>query len=256
MNLLRIELHKILPYRTVWVILAGYAILLTLFLYASSHVTVNGQQLGESMYRLPAFWQLLTYIASFFSLLFSILVIVLVTDEYAYRTLRQQVIDGLSRADLVSAKLYVILGFAAAGALFLLLLGLYFGLLYSINPSMEAVFSQMDALLYYFVQTAGYMSLAMVFAFLIRKSGLAIVGFIAYSIIIEPLIQLRLPDAIDKYLPMKVMGSLTPRPIQEVLDQVTTPTELLSPGLAALVTVVYIAVFWLLSYYILRLRDL
>lgn len=256
MNLLRIELHKILPYRTVWVILAGFAILLTLFLYASSQITVNGQQLGESMYRLPEFWQRLTYIASFFSLLFSILVIVLVTDEYAYRTLRQQVIDGLSRADVVSAKLYSILCFAAAGTFFLLLLGLYFGLLYSTDHSTKAIFGQLDALLYYFVQTVGYMSLAMLFAFLIKKSGLAIVGFIAYSIIIEPLIQLRLPDAVDKYLPMKVMGSLTPRPIQEVLDQVTTPTELLSPGWAALMTVVYIALFWLLSYYLLKLRDL
>lgn len=256
MNLLRIELHKILPYRTVWVILATYAILLTFFLYASSQVTVNGQQLGESMYQLPAFWQRLTYIASFFNLLFSILIIVLVSDEYTFRTLRQQVIDGLSRTDLVLAKFYIILALAAISTLFLLLLGLYFGLLYSTGHSVETIFSQADTLFYYFVQSVGYMSLAMLFAFFIRKSGLAIVGFIAYTIIIEPLIHFRLPDTIDKYLPLKVMGTLTPRPLQDVLDQVTTPTELLTPTWAALLAVVYIALFCLLSYYILRLRDL
>ncbi|RDV13750.1 ABC transporter permease [Pontibacter diazotrophicus] len=256
MNLLRIELHKILPYRTVWIILATFAILLTLFLYASSQVSVNGQQLGESMYRLPAFWQRLAYIASFFNLLFSILVIVLITDEYAFRTLRQQVIDGLSRADLVMAKIYVILALAATGTLFLLLLGLYFGLLYSTDRSLSAIFGQIDALFYYFVQSVGYMTLAMLFAFLIKKSGLAIVGFIAYTIIVEPLIHFRLPEAVDKYMPMKVMGSLTPMPLQEVLDQITTPSEVLSPALAALLTLVYIALFWLLSYYVLKLRDL
>lgn len=256
MNLLRIELHKILPYRTVWVIVAAFAVLLTLFLYASSQVSVNGQQLGNMMYQLPDFWQRLTYIASFFSLLFSVLVIVLVTDEYAYRTFRQQVIDGLSRIDLVLAKFYVILGLAAISTLFLLLLGLYFGLLYSTNHSAEAIFGQIDALPYYFVQAVGYMSLAMLFAFLIRKSGLAIVAFIAYTIIIEPLIHFRLPDAVDKYMPMKVMGSLTPGPFQEVLDQVTTPTELLTQGGAAFVAIAYIFLFCLISYYTLKLRDL
>lgn len=256
MNLLRIELHKLLPYRTVWVILATFAILLTLFLYASSQVTVNGQQLGESMYRLPAFWQRLTYIASFFNLLFSILIIMLISDEYSFRTLRQQVIDGLSRAELVMAKFYVILALAAASTLFLVLLGLYFGLLYSTDRSAGAIFGQIDALSYYFVQTVGYMSLAMLFAFLIKKSGLAIVGFIVYTIIVEPLIHFRMPDTIDKYMPMKVMGSLTPRPLQGVLDQMTTPTELLPPAWAALTAIVYIALFWLLSYYVLRLRDL
>ncbi|GAB3536575.1 hypothetical protein GCM10027443_27250 [Pontibacter brevis] len=256
MNLLRIELHKILPYRTVWVILAIFATLLTLFLYASSQVTVNGQQLGDNMYRLPDFWLSLTYIASFFNLLFGILIIVLVSDEYTFRTLRQQVIDGLSRADLVLAKLYIILAFAAASTLFLLLLGLYFGLLYSTDRSLSAIFGQIHALSYYFVQSVGYMTLAMLFAFFIRKSGLAIVAFIVYTIILEPLIHFRLPDSTDKYLPMKVLGSLTPRPLQGGLDQMTTPTELLSPAAASLVAILYIALFCLLSYYILKFRDL
>jgi ABC-type transport system involved in multi-copper enzyme maturation permease subunit len=256
MNLLRIELHKLLPYRTVWVLLAIYTVLLLLVLYTSSNITINGQEMGEDMYRLPDFWQRLTYIASFFNLLFGILMIVLVTDEYSFRTLRQQVIDGLSRAELVQAKLYVALGLGVAATLFLLLLGLYFGLLHSTSRSLGDVFSQTDSLFYYFVQAVGYMALAMLFAFVIRKSGLAIVAFIAYAIIIEPVMQLQLPDAADKYLPMKVLGSLMPRPLQGVLDQMTTPTELLSPPFAALVALLYIGLFGLLSYYTLKLRDL
>lgn len=256
MNLLRIELHKILPYRTVWIILAIFAGLMLLILYASSSVTINGRAMGDDMYRMPGFWQTLTYTASFFNLLFGILIIVLVTDEFSFRTFRQQVIDGLSRAELVLAKFYVALGLATLGTVFLLALGLYFGLLYSADKSFSAFMGKIDFLSYYFVQAVGYMMLAIFFGFLIRKSGLAIIAFIAYAQIIEPLIHFRIPDDFDKYMPVKVFKSLTPMPGQEVLDQLTTPTGVLSPQWATLLALVYIAIFWLLSYLTLKMRDL
>lgn len=256
MNLLRIEMHKILPYRTVWVILAIFVAMLLLLLYASSNVSINGRELGSQMYNLPGFWQTLTYTASFFNLLFGILVIVLVSDEYSFRTFRQQVIDGLSRAELVLAKFYVVLGLSVFATLFLLLVGLYFGLLHGENRSFDDIFSKIDHLSYYFVQAVGYMTLALLFSFLIRKSGLAIIAFIAYAQVVEPLIHFRLPDSVDKYMPIKVFKSLTPMPGQDVLDQLTTPTELLAPAWAAVIALLYIGLLWLLSYLVLKLRDL
>jgi len=256
MNLLRIERYKLLPYRTVWIILAIYAGLLLLLLYAGSQITINGQTLEQELYQLPELWQRLTYLASFFNLLFGILIIVLVTDEYSFRTLRQQVIDGLSRAELVLAKFYVILGLAALGTLILLVVGLYFGLLHGKSHSASAIFGQIDALPYFFVQAAGYMTLAMLFAFLIKRSGLSIIAFIAYAKIVEPLLHFRLPDHMDQYMPMKVLGSLSPMPGQDLLDQLTTPTLQLSPQQAVLPAIGYIGVFCLLSYYTLKFKDL
>lgn len=256
MKLLRIELHKLVPYRTVWVILAIYVGLMLLVLYSSSNVTINGRALGSQMYRLPEFWQTLTYAASFFNLLFGILMIVVITDEYTFRTFRQQVIDGLSRAELVLAKFYVILGLGAVSALFLLLLGLFFGLQHTPQLSAATVFGKMDALAYYFVQAVGYMALALLFAILIKRSGLAIIAFIAYAQVIEPLIHFRLPDSTDKYMPVKVLKSLTPMPGQGLLDQLTTPTELLGQQHAAFFALGYIALFLILAYAILSMRDL
>lgn len=256
MNLLRIELHKLLPYKTVWAILLIFVVLMLLVLYAGSNISINGQELGEQMYNLPDFWQTLVYIASFFNLLFGVLLIVLVADEYNFRTLRQQVIDGLSRAELVLAKLYVILGLGVFATVFLLVLGLYFGLLHGQHHTFDAVFGQIDRLSYYFVQAVGYMALALLFGVVIRKSGLAIIAYIAYAQIVEPILHFRLPDAVDKFMPMKVLKSLTPMPGQDMLDQLTSPTELLSLPWAAAVSVAYIGAFCLLSYYTLKLRDL
>jgi ABC-type transport system involved in multi-copper enzyme maturation permease subunit len=256
MNLFRIELRKIVPYRTFWVILAIYGLLLILIIRASSNVTLNSETLGTATYQFPAIWTRLSFIASFFNLLLGILLIVLVTDEYSFRTIRQQVIDGLSRLEVALAKFYVVLAVALASTVFLLVLGLFFGLMYSNVKSSQAIFMQLDSLSYYFVQAVGYMSLAMLFGFLIRKSGLAIIAFIAYSKIVEPIIHFKLPDTIDKFMPMKVLSSLTPMPGQDLVDQLTTPTELLSPQWAVLPALAYIGLFFTLTYLVLRFRDL
>lgn len=256
MNLLRTELRKIFPYRTFWAITGMYVLLLLLIVYASSSVVINGQALGAPTYQFPEIWSRLTYIASFFNLLLGILIIVLVTDEYNFRTIRQQVIDGLSRFELITAKFYLILGIAACSTLFLLGIGLFFGLMYSTDTSANAIFSQIDHLTYFFVQAVAYMTLAMLFAFLVRKSGLAIIAFIAYTKVIEPIIHYNLDDTLDQYFPMKVLSSLTPMPGQEVLDQLTSQTLMLSPQWAALLTLAYVCLFMAVAYLILKYRDL
>lgn len=256
MNLLRTEFRKILPYRTFWIILGIYVLLMVLILYTSTNVQINGQSMGNETFQFPELWMRLSYVAHFFNLLLGILVIVLVTDEYSYRTLRQQVIDGLSRTEVVLSKFYVVLGLATFSTLFLLVLGLYLGLVYSKDTSATAILSQIDYLPYYFVQAVAYMALAVLFAFLIRKSGLTIIAFIAYTKIVEPIIHYNLPDHIDKYFPMKVLDSLTPMPGRDLWGQVAGPFEQLSPAMASLPSIVYIGLFLLLSYLVLKLRDL
>ncbi|WP_187262932.1 ABC transporter permease subunit [Pontibacter beigongshangensis] len=256
MNLLRLELYKILPYRTFWVILGIFMLLVFLIFYSVHDITINNTQLGAANYQFPDIWLKLTYISSFFNTLLGILVIVLVSDEYTFRTFRQQIMDGLSRVELVLAKFYVTLGLAAVCTLFLLLIGLFFGLRHSTDTSAGAIMQHLDALFYYFLQAVGFMSLAMLFGFVIKKSGLAIIAFISYVLVLEPIIRSQIPDHIDKFFPTKVLSSLTPLPVQQLLDQATSPTELLTPAWATLPALGYIGLFLLVSYLLLRFRDL
>ncbi|MFK5098226.1 hypothetical protein, partial [Klebsiella pneumoniae] len=53
----------------------------------------------------PEVWQTVAYFSSFFVLLPSILVIMLVTNEYTYKTHRQNIIDGWSRNEFLLSKL-------------------------------------------------------------------------------------------------------------------------------------------------------
>ncbi|CAN5913336.1 hypothetical protein BH24BAC1_BH24BAC1_17150 [soil metagenome] len=255
MPLLQTELRKVLPYRTFWAILLVFAGLLLLIFYSSSNITVNNQRLGGDTFQFPGIWLKLTYIASYFNLLLGILVVILVTDEYTFRTLRQQLIDGRSKAEAVGAKLGLILTLGFGATLFLLLTGLGFGLVHSTERGGLAVVQEMPFLGFYLVQAVGYMSLALLIGHLVRKSGLAILAFLVYAWVLEPLLHARLPDSVDRYFPMKVFGSLTPFPEREMLEVVMGPTGALSPAQAVLPAILYSLLFCLLAYGVLRGRD-
>jgi ABC-2 type transport system permease protein len=255
-SLLRIELRKILPYSTFWVILLLQCALLFIFFYARGNVMINGQMAGAELYQFPKIWPHLAYVSSYLNLIPGILIIILVADEYAYRTFRQQVIDGFSRADLVQNKYSVILLLAAFFAVYVLALGLGFGLTYGNSVQTGSIFTDVQFIFYYLVQLVGYMSLAMFVAFLVKKTGLAILFFMAYTLLIERLLQWQMPDQVDKFFPMKVLSNLTPNPHQELEQMVLGATEVLPPLQALVPAVLYITFFCLLSYLLLKARDL
>lgn len=225
-------------------------------MYSGSYIKLNNQAVGTSMYQFPKIWEIITYIASYFNLLLGMLLITLITDEYSFRTIRQQVIDGLFRSDIILNKFWVVLFMAAISTCYLLILGLGFGLVYATPTGTSNIFSGAMHLVYYLVQALGYMSMAVFMAFLIRKNGLAIISFLVYTKIAEPLIHWQTEDTIDQYFPMKVLTSLTPMPGQEVLDSVTGPTMDLSPQQAIFPALFYILLLYLLSYALLKIRDL
>jgi ABC-2 type transport system permease protein len=253
--LLQTELRKVLPYRTFWAILLVFGGLLLLIFYSSSNIMVNNQRLGGDTFQFPGIWGKLTYIASYFNLLLGILLVILVTDEYTFRTLRQQLIDGRSKAEAVGAKFSLILLLGLGATLLLLLIGLGFGLVHSTKTGGRAVVQEMPFLGYYLVQAVGYMSLALLIGHIVRRSGLAILTFLVYAWVVEPLLHSQLPETVDRYFPMKVFGSLTPFPEREVLELVMGPTGALTPTQALLPAILYSLLFCLLAYGVLRGRD-
>ncbi|QHL88900.1 ABC transporter permease subunit [Nibribacter ruber] len=255
-SLLRIELKKILPYRTFWVILGLQLLLMYVFFYARGHVQINGQMAGAELYQFPKIWTHIVYVSSYLNLIPCILLLILVTDEYTFRTLRQQIIDGFSRADVVKGKFSSGVLLSLVCVLFALLLGLGFGIIYGKAVDAGTMFSGIQALGYYLLQLLGYLALAMFFGFLIKKSGLAILAFMAYTLIAEPLIHWKLPDAVDKFMPIKAMASLTPNPNSALVQMVLGETESLTPAQALIPVILYIALFCFLSYQLLRQRDL
>src|SRR5690606_18571465 len=99
-QLLSIEWLKIKRYGTFWVLTGFFVVLMPLLNYQifRGMVTVGGSGKGginllSQSYSFPAVWGNIGYWGSIFIIFLSILVIILITNEFGYKTHRQNVID-------------------------------------------------------------------------------------------------------------------------------------------------------------------
>src|SRR5690606_17665989 len=109
LHLLKVDLKKLTSYRTFWVVCGLY--FLTLGFGAASGMeflkwierTFNsfGQNLNIQrvpLYHFPDIWMNLIWFGGLLKVVLAIMVVISITNEYTYRTLRQNIIDGLSRS--------------------------------------------------------------------------------------------------------------------------------------------------------------
>ena len=88
----------------------------------------------------------------------AIVIIILVGNEFAFRTFRQNVIDGLNRNDLILGKLILIFTIAIYTFLMVLLAIIIFGSIYTKDFSLSIIFENSHLILIYFLQAINYFS--------------------------------------------------------------------------------------------------
>ena len=253
LRLLRIEFLKIKTYKTFWGFLGIYALLILLFSGSSNSGSSDPTQL---IFSFPYVWENLAQRASYFNVLLGILTILLISNEFTFKTFRQNVIDGLSRDEAVTAKFIFIIAIALACVLFLLLYGLIRGFTSGHFDHVGQIFEQTHFLLKLFVQIAGYMGIAAVLAFLFRKAALTIVVYLIYMVALERLLYLRIPDEIQRYLPVHVLSSLVPDNFFQFLTSGFTETEPLSISVVVLLAIGYFLLCLTLSRLLMLRRAL
>ncbi len=256
MKLLEIELRKLIPYRSFWAAVLAYTVLMPALFVSLYRFNVKIQQftLGFNFYNFPDVWHNTTYIASWFNILLYFFVILVVTNEYQFRTVRQNVIDGLSRWQTIGGKILLILLFAIGSTLVAATVALLCGLFLSETGSPEFSYTKAEFLGYYFVQLLGYMSFALLVATILRKQGLSIIAFLAYVLVAEPVLRYRfLPESWAPYLPLEALSKLLPNPLPAYFGM--SPPASPDPSLFV-VSGIYIVLFMLASGLVLQQRDI
>ena len=208
------------------------------------------------MYNFPNVWNNITYIASWFNLLIGMLMVVLVCNEFSFKTFRQHVIDGQSKADFIISKIILMTSFALICTVYLFIIGAIFGFISGGDGSFS---SDINFLLVYFIQALGYMAVGLIIAILVRSSALSIIIFLC-SILLESIIRALIPDVIDQYFPMKIISNLTPFPTPEgmmvaEMKNAMVP-EVMSLNTTLAVAVIYVLAFWGIAYFILTKKDI
>ena len=252
-ELLAIEWLKIKRYRTFWILSGLFAVLLPLWNLevAGGMLKIGGSgkdglNVLNTAYSFPQVWGNLGFWGSVFILFISILVIILTTNEYSYRTNRQNVIDGWKRMDFFNAKIVLVVSLSIVVTVYLFLLGVVFG---SVNSgSLSGLFTEFQQVGYFFLLSLDYLGFALLIALWIRRSGLAIGLFLLYSFIIENILKSMINANFDKpygnLLPLQASDELLPLPLFQL-------AKTMFPGGQAIGMPVYAlgAVCWCVIYY-------
>lgn len=194
------------------------------------HITVPGFSI-KGLYQFPNIWTFFPWVASWFNIFLTIVLITLVGNEFSFRTFRQNVIDGLSRNDLISGKLILIFTVAIYTFLMVLIAVLIFGLINSSELSASIIFKNAHLLLVYFIQAIGYMTLGLLFAMIFRNTALSIILFLLYFPV-EGIIRLFFKQEARRFFPLKIISNLTPRP--EVLTMTSEKSYTNASGTSSL----------------------
>jgi ABC-type transport system involved in multi-copper enzyme maturation permease subunit len=150
----------------------------------------------------------MAFIAGFFKIFLALIVIIFVTNEYSYKTIRQNVMSGMSRVAFLFSKVLFVFFITLAVTIVLFLSALLLGFFHTEHLTAALVFSKMFFVPAYFLEVFTFLLLAMLFAFVLQKQGLAIAIFALYYYVLEPIIAFKLPDGVARFLPIKMITHL------------------------------------------------
>lgn len=268
-KLFNIEYIKLLSLGAFKAIIIIHFALYILVLSLSTQINIQIPGIDfTKIYSFPHIWNLSTWLASWFNILLTLLMIIFIGNEFSQKTFRQAVIDGLKRKELIYGKSIIIIILSLYTLVLVFLSTLVMGFITTDNISFNDIFSKSYYILIYFVQAIGYLTIGMFFVILFKNIGLSILFFILYFFPIEPIIRMILPDSISMFLPIKILSNLTPAPGFESLQDdkffnqslngipVQGFTEQSYNWEKLIIAILYIALFWYISLLIIKKRDL
>ncbi len=276
-RLLSIELQKIWLNKASRILTLSYFILLSFIALIASikydlgPIKLHFAEMG--IFNFPYIWHFNTYIADFFKFFLAIIIVSMMANEYSYGTLKQNLIDGMSKKEFITSKFLTVVVFALASTIFVFLMSLILGLSFSSYTEASILFSKMDYLLAYFVKLLGFFTFCLFIGILIKRSAFAI-GFVFIWYVIEAIIvglikynffkDSKLAAALTNYLPLQSMSNLIVEPISKlsVIKNVSTQIGIdqvkdYSVHYLTILTVCFwIVLFIYWSLQILKKRDL
>ena len=195
----------------------------------------------------------------------------MISNEYSNRTLKQNLIDGLSKKEFMLSKFYTVVVFALLSTLFMFIMTLILGYSFSDYTEFSIVTREMEFLLAYFLKLVGFFSFCLFLGVLVKRSAFAL-GFLFVWWIFENIFygilrwkgSAELADSIVQFFPLEAMKNLINLPFQR-LNFIEAAANQLQADIQidyalhwyeALIVLVWIFLFIYGAYALLKKRDL
>lgn len=276
-RLIAIELQKIWKNKASRVLTLTYFILLSFIaLLASIKFNIGPIRIDPSemgFFNFPYIWHLNTYIAALLKFFLAIVIVSMMANEYSYGTLKQNLIDGLSKKEFILSKFLTVVLFSLISTIFVFVMSLILGLCFSSYTEFGIIFSDLNYLLAFFVKLTGFFSFCLFLGILIKRSAFAL-GFLLVWNFIEWIFKLVLifivfpnsnkADYITQFFPLESMSNLIIEPITRlsVIRSIGSQMGVANTKdysvhyFSILIVLVWTFLFIYFSYKLLKNRDL
>jgi ABC-type transport system involved in multi-copper enzyme maturation permease subunit len=265
-RLLKIEFKKVANNKAFWILIGLYALILGTILFGVQTV-INEFMVDAgkkapipvskiTLYDFPGIWQNLTYLAGYLKMILAIVVIIFITNEYSYRTIRQNIITGLSRWDFLLSKLLMIAVISIGATLFLFIIGLILGFTNTPEVKFSMMFENMVFVFTYLLELFAFMTFALMLGILAKRSGITIGLLLLYFYVIERYINYKLPNDLGDFLPIQSIGRLIDIPNTDIMKMFSVNFRAFVSFQDVIIVVLYTALFVFLMHLFLKKRDL
>ena len=280
LRLLNIEFHKLKHNRASRVLTIIYFALLTsIALIAAIKFDIGPIKFHlaeQGIFNFPYIWHFNTYIASTFKFFLLLVIVSMMANEYSYKTLKQNLIDGLSKKEFILSKFYTVIVLALISTLFVFIVALILVLIYSDYNELAIITSGLDYLLAFFIKLIGFFTFGLFLGILVKRSAFA-VGAMVVWLIGESMLKGYLywafrdskntsetVDTIMQFFPIEAIANLIKEPftrhgaVRSVANQVGENfTKSYDVDLSSIIIVsVWTFIFIYLSFALLKKRDL
>ena len=275
-RLLQIEFIKLWNNRASRVLILSYFILLTsIALIAAIKFDIGPIQFHlaeQGIFNFPYIWHFNTFVAAFFKLFLAIVIVSMMSNEYSNKTIKQNLIDGLSKKEFILSKFLTVVSFAVISMAFVFVVSMILGLAYSDYNELSIIFSDLEFLLAFFVKLVGFFSFCLFLGILVKRSAFAL-GFLILWQVFEGFVRGMLrwklfdsdtTDRIMGFFPLNSMYNLIKEPfsrlgaVQSVANQIGERIELNYQvhWYEMAIVLLWTGLFVYLSYALLKKRDL
>lgn len=273
LRLINLELQKLLLSKVNKVLIfISFILPFTVLILSSIKINFFGfftLELGElGIFNFPIIWHITTFFASYFKLFFAIVVVSMIGNEYSNKTIKQNLIDGLSKKEFILSKFYTIVFFSLISTILITVASFLIGLYYSSYTEASIIVRETEFLLAYFVKLVGFFSLCLFFGMLVKRSAFAL-AFLFVLYILEWIVfwvvisnsSAEVAWKVKNYLPLESMYKLLDQPFQRVImtkypENIDLAYDYAVYWYEIAIVLGWTALFVFLSYRLLKVRDL
>lgn len=269
MNLLRTEWLKVKRYPAFWLIMGltalSYPGITLIFQSIYSDAIHRKNQTSQVLkmlmgnpFKIPEAWHTIAYSSSLFVFIPAVVVIMFITNEYTYKTLRQNVIDGWSRNQFMLAKMLDVFMVTLLVTLLYVIITLIVSFTNPANPFASA-WDQSYYIGLFALQTFSQLSIAFLVGFLVRKAFISLGVFLFYFLVLENVLVgwWRYKGFMAyKYLPLEISDRMiAPPAFFRSLNPEAYKQQLAEINYHVLYTILLTAIIWFLCFKVNNRRD-